>query len=74
MSHESTLLLVGIIVILSPFLGLPYSWLMVIVPVLGVAIVALSVILRARVMMRVPQVQETTAPSPVFDESTSVVA
>lgn len=73
MSHESTLLLIGILVVLSPFLGLPYSWLMVIVPFLGVVVVALSIILRAR-NMRAPEVQEVTVPSPVFDESSSAIA
>lgn len=48
MSHESTLFLLGILVMLSPFFGLPYSWLMVIMPFLGLAVAALSVILRAR--------------------------
>ncbi len=73
MSHESTLLLIGILVVLCPFLGLPYSWLMVIVPVLGVSVAALSIILRARTM-QAPEVQEVTVPSPVFDESSSAIA
>lgn len=54
MSHETTLLLLGILVILAPFLGLPYSWLMVMVPILGICISALAVILRARTMQRAP--------------------
>lgn len=75
MSHESTILLIGILITLSPFLGLPYSWLMVVVPILGIMTAVLSIIIRAR-SMREPQAQEATVPvsDPVFDESSSVTA
>lgn len=48
MSHESTIFLLGILTALSPFLGLPYSWLMVIAPALGLLTAALAVAARAR--------------------------
>ena len=46
MSKESTLLLLGVLIVLAPFLGLPYAWLMVVLPVCGVGIVALSIALK----------------------------
>lgn len=48
MSHEGTLTLLGVLILLAPFLGLPYSWLMVILPLAGLSIITLSIILRAR--------------------------
>jgi len=50
MTRESTILLLGLVTALAPFLGLPYSWLMVILPLAGFSIVILSVLLRARRM------------------------
>lgn len=48
MSHESTIFLLGILIALTPFLGLPYSWLMVIVPVLSVLTALFAILARAR--------------------------
>lgn len=48
MSREGTLILLGVIVVLSPFLGLPYSWLMWILPILGLAVLAQGIVLRMR--------------------------
>lgn len=75
MSQESTILLLAILVMLSPFLGLPYSWLMVIVPLLGLAVAVLSVLLRMR-QMAAPAESELVASSfnEAFDESSSVAA
>jgi TRAP-type C4-dicarboxylate transport system permease small subunit len=44
MSRERILTLIGLLTALAPFLGFPYSWLMFILPVLGVlvALIALS--------------------------------
>jgi hypothetical protein len=48
MSRETTLIILALLTILSPFVGLPYSWLMVVVPLLGVGVLALGIILRIR--------------------------
>lgn len=69
MSHETTVLLLAIAVMLSPFLGLPYSWLMVIVPLLGIAIAILSVLMRMR-QMAPPEAVPPLTPS--FDETPSI--
>lgn len=42
MSKETTLIIVGVLVVLSPFLGLPESWLSVILPILGAVILVLG--------------------------------
>jgi TRAP-type C4-dicarboxylate transport system permease small subunit len=46
MSRVSTLILLGVLVFLSPFLGLPLSWLFWILPILGIAIVVAGLSLR----------------------------
>ncbi len=48
MSRESTLILFGVLVALSPFIGLPYIWLMWILPILGILVIVLGVALRAK--------------------------
>lgn len=73
MSHEGTLTLLGILVLLTPFLGLPYSWLMVILPIFGLAVMALSILLRARGMSRVPVEHAEAVTTPSFDETTSAI-
>ncbi|HVX90771.1 MAG TPA: hypothetical protein VHC20_04040 [Candidatus Paceibacterota bacterium] len=42
MSKETTLIIVGVLVVLSPFLGLPESWLSVILPALGAVILVMG--------------------------------
>ena len=42
MSKETILVIVGILVVLSPFLGLPQSWLSLILPILGLVIISLA--------------------------------
>lgn len=46
MSKEGTLITIGVLVFLTPFLGLPSSWLTWILPVLGVVILVIAQILR----------------------------
>ena len=48
MTRESLLISLGALLALSPFLGLPYSWLMVIVPVLSIAVLVIGVTLRKK--------------------------
>ena len=47
MSRVQTLSLVGILVIASPFIGLPLSVLSYVLPVLGLAVVVIAISLRA---------------------------
>ncbi len=73
MSHEGTLILLGILVVLTPFLGLPYSWLMVIIPLLGLLVLGFAILLRARGLAEVPvHREEESAQS--FDETPSAIA
>lgn len=48
MSRENTLILVGILVALSPFSGLPHSWLSVLTPLLGVLVAIIGFTLHDR--------------------------
>jgi hypothetical protein len=48
MTNEGTIFLLGILIALSPFLGLPYAWLMVIIPVLGILAAAFALLARVR--------------------------
>ena len=46
MTRESVLILLSVLLALSPFLGLPYSWLMVLVPVLALCVLGIAIMLR----------------------------
>ena len=49
MSNEGLLMTLGIMIAISPFVGVPSSWLSLIVPLLGVAAAATAfLMLRAR--------------------------
>lgn len=48
MSRESVLLVLAVAVILAPFLGLPYTWIMVLIPVLGLGILGIGITLHRR--------------------------
>ena len=48
MTRESLLITLGAALALSPFFGLPYSWLMVIVPVLALTVLVIGVTLRKK--------------------------
>lgn len=54
MSRESLLIIVGILVALSPFVGLPLVWLAFVAPLLGAVIVLIgfSLVSRKRDMQR----------------------
>lgn len=69
MSRESTLLILGVVIILAPFLGLPYAWLMVIEPLLGLGVIALAILVRARRMTE----EHPLPPPPSIDETQSIV-
>jgi len=48
MTRESLLIVIGALLALSPFLGLPYSWLMVLVPALSAVVIVIGVTLRKK--------------------------
>jgi cytochrome c-type biogenesis protein CcmH/NrfF len=43
MSRENLLILIGVLVTLSPFAGLPLTWLAWILPILGILVVIIGV-------------------------------
>jgi VIT1/CCC1 family predicted Fe2+/Mn2+ transporter len=48
MTRESVLVILGVLVALTPYAGLPLSILEIVLPVLGLLIVAIALTLRAR--------------------------
>jgi ABC-type xylose transport system permease subunit len=46
MSRSSTLITLGILIALSPFLGLPHAWLVIVLPVLGFLTLLIGYLLR----------------------------
>ncbi|MGB4076457.1 MAG: hypothetical protein WBK28_02010 [Minisyncoccia bacterium] len=47
MSRERTIVVLAVLIALAPFLGLPYSWLMWIEPLLAAVIILLSLFARS---------------------------
>lgn len=59
MSRESVLVLIGVLVAVSPFSGLPVTWLAWILPVMGVAVLLIGVSLKAQKLLTpLPQEHE----------------
>ncbi|HQU07467.1 MAG: hypothetical protein B7X04_00495 [Parcubacteria group bacterium 21-54-25] len=48
MSSESTLILFGFLIIITPFLGLPFSWYSYILPILGLFVFGIGLSFRMR--------------------------
>ncbi len=48
MARSSILILLGALVVLTPYLGLPYSWLMALLPILGVCVILIGITLRSK--------------------------
>lgn len=46
MRRESFLILLGVLVLVAPFVGLPFSWLAWILPILGVLIIIAAISFR----------------------------
>ncbi|HYE23359.1 MAG TPA: hypothetical protein VEA92_02840 [Candidatus Paceibacterota bacterium] len=63
MTRESLLIALGILLAITPFLGLPYSWIMVIIPVLSAGVVVIGVTLRKKRSAESSRV-EPVAPPP----------
>lgn len=66
MSRESALIILGILVAVSPFVGLPLSVLAWILPVLGIltAIIGLALRLRRQRRETTPEPEPVPAPEP----------
>lgn len=61
MSRETLIIVLALLTALSPFVGLPYPYLMVVLPVLGLIIAASALVLRIRRMPEVPLHEEGSA-------------
>lgn len=48
MSRETMLIVLGVVISLTPFVGLPLSWRSAIIPILGALVVIIGITLRAR--------------------------
>lgn len=48
MSRETLIIILGVFAALAPFIGLPYPYLMVLLPVLGLVIAGSAFVLRLR--------------------------
>jgi cytochrome c-type biogenesis protein CcmH/NrfF len=68
MSREGVIMTFGLLTAVSPFIGLPYSWLMWLLPVLGLVSFGIALTLRvrrqrARAVPTVPQGNSEHEPS-----------
>lgn len=61
MSAESTIILAGFLIIITPFLGLPSSWYAYIFTVLGLIVFGTGLLFRTR---RMPTAHKPTQPEP----------
>ncbi len=61
MSRSSALILLGFLVVLAPFSGLPSNWLRTLIPVLGLGVIVVGFIVRAE---RVKSERDAHAPLP----------
>jgi hypothetical protein len=67
MSKEVTLSIVGVLVLVTPYLGLPMSWLAVLLPALGAIILVIAQIIRRQ--GTAPQQRERVEPPLPHDAS-----
>ena len=67
MSKEGTLITIGVIVVLSPFLGLPHSWLTWILPVCGAAVLLVGYFIRKEHIATVAVAESEPVSMPVHD-------
>ena len=71
MSRASVLVLVGFLVILIAFMGIPLSWLRILYPILGFVVVTVGFVMRSERIARERRAVEPPAPS---NEKVSPVA
>lgn len=75
MSKEGTLITIGVLVLLTPFLGLPSSWLAWILPILGVITLAIGQLIRKeRTAPRLASVEAPAAPIISMHDAPSHIA
>lgn len=48
MHRESILIVLGVLIFIAPYLGLPYSWLMVLLPAFGLLVLAVGLSIRMK--------------------------
>lgn len=53
MHRESILIALGVLIAVSPYLGLPYAWLMFMLPIFGFIVLAIGLSLQMRRRARV---------------------
>ncbi len=77
MSKETGILFAGLLVFLTPFLGIPGSWRTVILVILGATIAVLGFLLRGESLSHVPAAKNTSSSHPhsqqAFVESSAAV-
>jgi hypothetical protein len=64
MSREKILVILGVLVLISPWSGLPLSWLLWVLSAIGLAVIAIGVTLRKRTNTELPVVQDPQHVSP----------
>ncbi len=57
MHRQRMLIILGVLIALAPYLGLPYGWLMFLLPLLGIIVLSLG--LSLRIKRRAPLADET---------------
>jgi hypothetical protein len=67
MSRENVLIMLGVLVALSPYLGLPLSVLGIILPILGLLIIGIGVTLRIRMVQSTRGREASGSPVPVYE-------
>ncbi len=61
MSRESTLILLGILIALTPFVGLPLLWRAILLPIFGALVVLIGITLRAHKLARKTDLPEAAS-------------
>ncbi len=72
MSSESTLILFGLLVVITPYSGVPTFWYTYILPILGIVIIGIGFLFRSRRIASqndTTQTMSQTSPSPSVNES-----
>ncbi|MDB4992527.1 MAG: hypothetical protein JWL75_772 [Parcubacteria group bacterium] len=71
MSRERILIGLGVLILISPWSGLPLTWLMWILPVLGLAVIVIGFTLLTRNKEVLPANQDTSVPPSIDPPSRS---
>lgn len=65
MSKSTTLIVLGVLIFLSPFIGLPTSWLSWLLPLFGIIVGVIGYLVRMRAKQETPEVVHEVAAAPV---------